>query len=154
MDDVGAIEQGPWEAERISQFQLSGGTHIVIPTSGSDNNLSDGKAMRFRGTANGQFVTYRMPISEAGSYALDVKVRRGPSGARARLEWSPNGSTGWTDVSGTQEFYALSTTEEHFYLTANLSPIGQVYFRWVITGQHPSSTNRDVVTDYISLIKE
>jgi hypothetical protein len=155
-DDIGAYEQGPWESERISQFQLSGGTHVITPSgTATDSSFSDGKAMRFRATANNQFVTYRVPIAETGSYQIEVKVRKGSSGAQARLQWSVNGTTGWTNLGGIEEFYTSATTDAYFdYFPSNLTPAGQLYFRWLVTGKHPSSSNRDVITDYIKLIKQ
>jgi hypothetical protein len=154
-NDIGAVEKGPWEAERISQYQLSGGTHTLEPSAGPDPvNLSDGRAMRFRATANNQFVTYRIPIAQTGSYAIEVKARKGSSGAQARLQWSPNGSTGWTNLGGVQEFYATTTSEVHLDFTATLSPVGQIYFRWLVTGKNTASSNRDVITDFIRLTKQ
>jgi hypothetical protein len=153
-NDMGAFEQGPWEAELISRFALSGGTHVVLPTSGTDTNFSDGKAMRFRATADNQYVTYRLPISQTGSYAIEVKVRKGASGAQARLQWSPNGSTSWANLGPIQEFYSTGTLDQHLDFNATLSPIGQIYFRWFVTGKNTASNNRDVITDYIKLMKQ
>lgn len=152
-NDMGAYEQGSWEAERISQYQLSGGTHTPEPSSGSDANFSDGRAMRFRATANNQFVVYRVPISQTGTYVIRTIIRKGPSGAQAQLQWSPNGSSGWANLGSGQELYQSTVSYVTFNASVTLSPVGQIYLRWLVTGKNASSSNRDVVTDYFQLVK-
>jgi hypothetical protein len=153
-NDMGAYEQGSWEAERISQYQLSGGTHTPEPSSGSDANFSDGRAMRFRATANNQFVVYRVPISQTGTYVIKTIIRKGPSGAQAQLQWSPNGSSGWVNLTNAQELYQSTVSYVTFNASVTFSSVGQIYLRWLVTGKNASSSNRDVVTDYFQLLKQ
>jgi len=79
------------------------------------------------------------------------------SGAQAKLQWSNSASGPWTDVSAVQELYTPLLTFNELHLNSFIDPspgVGQKYFRWYITGKHPSSTNHDVVTDYIKLVKQ
>jgi hypothetical protein len=149
---MGAFEQGPWEAERITPWQVMGGTHTVLTDA---VNFVDGQAMRFRANSTGtRFVTYRVPISETGNYEVAVRVRTGSTGALAKLQWSPNGSSSWTDVGPVEDFYTPSTDySSRYYFPPTLSTVGQIYFRWLVSGHNMSSSNYDVVTDNLILLK-
>jgi hypothetical protein len=73
--DVGAFEVQPhFETEKLIVQALQGATYSII----KDAKLSGAAGTQLNATGTGQYVTYTVPISAAGTYKVRVRVKTGP----------------------------------------------------------------------------
>jgi hypothetical protein len=148
--DIGAYEHGPWQTELLTMVATStSDSHSVF----SNSSLSNGQGTLLQANATNDYVTYRLPVFETGTYAVKLGGYRTTGSGRAKLQWS-NTQSGWTDIGTAQEFYSsTSGAFEAALPSVNLNTIGQKYFRLLVTGKSSSSSTYAIRVDYIKLIK-
>ena len=60
------------EFEKLT-VAASSGSSIAIK---SDTQASGGKSVLYRSTANGQFITFALPVAAPGTYAIQISAKR------------------------------------------------------------------------------
>jgi sugar lactone lactonase YvrE len=132
------------EAESLSVESLSGGaTHTVS----MDTKASEGAYTVLNATAAGQYVTYKPPAIETGTYNVRVRVKSGPSRGIFQLY------IGDAKQGQMQDEYSNT-------IGYNIRDLGSVtlfgsdntLFKFLVYGKNAASNAYNVAFDYIELV--
>ena len=152
--DLGAYEVNDiWEAELLAVQAKGPAAHEVVTT---PDGYHRGAATHYAAAgANGQFVTYVLPVAEAGHYALSVGVRRTSDGGQFQVAVADDASGPWTDLGAGQESYAASSSLAEIEVTAdrNFESAGQKLVRLTVTGKNTASAGYQLFVDYFKLTR-
>lgn len=123
----------------------SKGTNCVIYT---DDPLASGSgAGMLQSTGSDEYVSYRVPITSPGTYAVKVGVRTGESQGVFQL------SIDGADLGSHQDEYSGQSG----YEVRNLGPVtfsspGDKQFQFLVTGRNRESSGHALVLDYLDLV--
>jgi CSLREA domain-containing protein len=161
--DVGAIEYRKtffYETEFLTVASKSSDSHIIefdpTRTSGerpiSGLRVSGGQFTKLQSNATNDFVTYSLYVHEAGLYTVRAKVKTGRDRGKFQLETADSASGPWTKCGEPVDLFATQSSHpEKFVGIVSLNSSGEKFFRFKVTGKHTSSSNYNLVLDYISL---
>ncbi len=139
-----------FEGEDLTTVALNAPDQRVITFSG----LSGGAAAIIDSTAVGQSVTYLLPGISAGSYALTVGAKSGPSRGTWQLACgrAENFSSTRGNAGPVEDEYTPQEGVTVFTLgTWSPSTSSDKWFQFTITGKSASSTGYTAAFDYIQL---
>ena len=131
------------ETERLNVQVVHGATHSVI----TDANLSGGAGTQLNATGKGQYVTYAVPVQDAGTYNVRVRVKTGPNAGIFRL------SIDGTNQGQPQDEYTPTAGYSELDLgTVTFLTAGNKGFNFLVNGKNPNSGGYVLAFDYIELI--
>lgn len=131
------------ETEKAVVLAVSGATHSIT----NDAKASAGALTTLGSTAAGQYVTYTVPVTEAGIYRVKVGVKTGA--ARGIFQLSIDG----VKQGKVQDEYSSGVAYQQRDLgTLIVSAAGKKQFTFTASGRNPSSTGSSLALDYIELV--
>lgn len=159
LHDLGAYEHDPnWQTEVLLVAGKSSDAHLIATSVGGDTSTtySNAQGTNLQANAANDFVTYAVPVPDAGSYNVKVRVRRGNNRGRFQLAVSSSPSGPWTSVGAVQDLYSSSTTFTELNLNSG-TPVSltssPTYFRFLVTGKNAASSSYQLFLDYIRLTR-
>ncbi|MDP9291100.1 MAG: hypothetical protein M3O82_01910 [Verrucomicrobiota bacterium] len=130
------------EAESLTVTSKSADTYRIF----SDSNFGAGIGAMLDANAAGDFLTYKVPIASAGSYAVKVGVKTNP--ARGIFQLSIDG----LKQGDPQDEYSPGANFTELDLgTATFDTTGDKAFTFSLTGKNASSSSYTLCLDYIRL---
>jgi hypothetical protein len=132
-----------FETESLSVQALQGATHSII----SDANLSNGAGTQLNATGTGQYVTYTVPVSDVGTYKVQVRVKSGPDRGIFRLAIS-----GVAQGKGQDEYTSKVGYSIRELGTVTFFSNGNKTFRFLVSGKNTHSSGYSIALDYIELL--
>jgi len=152
--DIGAFEYNPlWETEKLRVAAKSSDLHLVLVLA---PGFSLNGGTRFSSNADGDFVTYEIPVPASRTYAVAVRGQRANDRGRFQLAVadSASGNT-FTNVGSSQELYAPAVEFREFMLSNGIFlSEGTARFRFRVSGKNAASLSRRLVFDWIRLIAQ
>lgn len=131
------------ETESMGLQALSGASHSII----SDVNLSGGAGTQLNATGTGQYVTYTVPVSTAGTYQVKVGVKSGAKRGIFRLSIG-----GVTQGTAQDEYTSTIGYGVRNLGTRTFSSGGNKAFKFLVSGKNTNSGGYSIGLDYIELI--
>jgi len=131
------------ETERLNVQVVHGATHSVI----TDANLSGGAGTQLNATGKGQYVTYAVPVQDAGTYHVRVGVQTRSN--KGIFQLSINGGNQGSPVD--EYLPSLSYGMADLGTVTFLNP-GDQSFTFTVKGKNAASTGYTLAFDYIELI--
>ena len=102
--------------------------------------------MAFNATAIGNFVTYTVPVAKVGTYHVRVGIQTKAS--KGKFQLAING----VNQGSPQDEYSPTVTYGMRDLGTVTLSSGSQAFKFYVTGKNPSSSNYNLVFDYIELV--
>jgi hypothetical protein len=149
--DLGAFELNlRWQTELLTVADKGNGLHEVLTTlEGYDR----GASTRYAATsATNEFVTYVLPVAEAGRYGFTVGVRKAPNAGQVQWAVAESMQGPWGNAGAVVDLYSevLTLTEIDSGATITFSSPGPKYFRCTVTGKNAASSGYDFILDYVT----
>lgn len=134
-----------FETESLAVRAKSGATHTII----RDAKLSRGAGTLASNTTVGSFVTYSVPVAQAGTYNVKVRVKTGSNRGKFQL------TIGTLKHGLVQDEYSPSAS----YQVRDLGPVtfasgGVKSFRFTVTGKNVSSAGTSLAFDALDLVPQ
>ena len=137
------------EGEFLPVNQISTGITNSIITSSS---FSNGEAAYVNSNAVGNFVTYLIPLIQAGPYRVFVGTKMHSSRGIWQLAVAKVGA-GFTNQGNPVDAYAATDTFTNFDMgTWSPASTSDKLFRFTITGKNAASSGYDAAFDYFALV--
>jgi hypothetical protein len=152
--DVGAFEQGSFEAEFLT---VAAKTASVSHTVFGANGYSKLEGTRFNATVDGHFVTYAVPVLSTGTYSFRIRVRLGTNRGIHQVATANSLGGTYTNRGSPQDLYSSSAPFTELTLggaTVSFNSTGTKYLRFTATGKNAASSGRDLVLDWVQLVKQ
>ncbi len=132
------------------QSFTSGDTAQII----TDTNFSAGAGVQFFSNAVGDQITFVVPNVEAGTYDVQIGVKKYTNRGIWQLAIGPAGGS-FTNFGAAQDNYASTATFTTIDL-GNWTPgtTSSKWFKFTITGKNASSAGYNEVIDFIRLIPQ
>ncbi|HEX6740119.1 MAG TPA: hypothetical protein VF310_17695, partial [Vicinamibacteria bacterium] len=111
-----------------------------------DSNYSGGRGVILEGRGVGDFVSFTVSVAQAGSYRVQVRIKR--LGNRAIWQCDINGADQGPAVDG---FSSAASFPEVDLGTVTFGTAGNKTFRFRVTGRNPASSSFWIAVDYIKL---
>src|SRR5260370_30744853 len=131
-----------FETESLTIREKSGAVYRII----ADSSASAGGFSLLNANASGEFVTYTVPISAAGTYGVQVGIKTGDDGGRFQLVID-----GVTQGSAQEEYSLASDYELRDLGAVTFSTPGNKAFQFSLTGRDPRSRGYTLGLDYIDM---
>lgn len=132
-----------YETEALAVQAVSGATHPII----TDPNLSGGTGTQLLATGTGQYITYTVPVSAAGTYMVRTGVKTGPK--RGIFSLSIDG----VNQGQAQDEYTSTVGYGLRDLgTVTFAGGGNKAFKFLINGKNASRVGYGMGLDFIELI--
>jgi hypothetical protein len=147
--DLGAFEANDvWQTELLHVQAIGPASHTVITT---PDGYARGAGTRYDATGTSdQFVTYVVPIAEAGSYDISLGVRRADDGGQLQVAVAEDPAGPWTDLGTPKDTYAPASRFEEIPLASlNVASPGQKLVRLSVSGKQAASLGFRLYLDYI-----
>ncbi len=110
---------------------------------------SGGAGTYFNANAVAKFITYTVPVANAGTYHVRVGVQTKPN--KGKFQLAING----LNVGVPQDEYSSTVGYQMRDLgTVSISAAGNYAFKFTVTGKNASSTGYTLAFDYIELIPQ
>ena len=154
--DLGAYETNDvWQTELLTVAAKGAGTHEVVT---SPDGFDRGAGTAYAAAdATQQFVSYVLPIAEAGTYAISVGVKKASDAAQFQVTVADQPAVvGQTKALGTvQDTYAGSEGFAELKLTDGqaFATAGPKTFRFGVVGKNAMSLGYRLFLDYIKVSK-
>jgi hypothetical protein len=105
--------------------------------------------MHLKATQVGDYVTYGVPIAEAGNYNVSVRTKTGSDTGIFQLfiDGVKQGYFQREDENGSKDGYSVRDLG-----TVQFESTGEKPFQFVVTGANSSSAKYDLVFDYLKLV--
>lgn len=149
--DLGAFEANDvWQTELL-QVQATGpGSHAVVT---APDGYARGAGTGYAATgASGEFVTYVVPIAEAGSYQVSVGVRRADDAGSLQAAVADDPAGPWLQLGSPHDTFASSSAFQEIALeTLDVASATQKLFRFSVSGKRSESRGFNLYLDYIRL---
>lgn len=150
--DIGAVEQGAIEAEFLALGPKTAQTHTVFVDAAYWNN----GGTRFDAAANGDYVTYAVPVLSTGTYQINLRVRRANNRGIYQVSTADSSAGSYTNRGAVVDLYAASPTFGDVAISQNVTfnTTGTKYLRFTVTGKNAASSARFLFLDYVQLLKQ
>jgi hypothetical protein len=152
--DLGAYEVNDvWQTELLVVQAKGPAPHAVVTTPGGYDR---GAGTSYDATdANGQFVTYLVPVAETGNYAISVRVRQAGDAGRFQASVADDPAGPWTNLGPVQETYAASAGFAERSLAAShaFATTGGKLLRFTVAGKDAASAGYRLFLDSVKLAR-
>jgi hypothetical protein len=150
--DAGAFEKNLiWQSEADLQWTSSNDPVSI------DNNAgySGGQGRRLQASGAGDFITYVVPIPEAGTYDVTIRIKKTSNAGKFKVGTASSQNGTYTYFTPDQDGYSGSTTfPAAFTLGSRTFSTAQKYYvRFEVTGKNAVSTGYSIYTDYLKVNK-
>jgi alpha-tubulin suppressor-like RCC1 family protein len=152
--DDGAYEVNDvWQTELLAVAAKGPSAHTLINAPQLERGA--GTAYAADGTT-GEFVTYLLPIAEAGTYDLTVGVMETGSSGEFQLAVADGAAGPWTDVGTPQDTWSpdLAFIPLGPLRGVTFGSAGQKLVRFTVTGANTASVGHQLLLDYIQARKQ
>lgn len=150
--DLGAYEVNlRWQTELLAVAATGPAPHTVITT---PDGFDRGAGTLYAATSDaGEFVTYVVPVAEAGTYDVTVGLMTAPDAGAFRLAAADDPGGPWTDVGAVQDGYAMDAafTEVGPLSRVTFTAPGQKYLRFTVAGKNAQGGGYRLYLDYLRL---
>jgi hypothetical protein len=150
--DAGAFEKNLiWQAEDILEFASSSGDLVDIDVGGG---YSGGLGRRLTANANNDYVTYPIPIAEAGTYDVTVKFKRASNGGKFQTGTASTQGGAYDEAGlSAQDCFSAGTTFPAAVSVGSrqFNSAQKYYVRFKVTGT--SGAGRLLFHDYVKVKK-
>jgi Carbohydrate binding module (family 35) len=151
--DYVQVESAPlrYEGESLTVAAHSSGDTVTLM---SDSHLSGASGSQLNGAGVGSFVTYTVPVLEARTYDVKMRVKAWYNRGIVQLATAPSLTGTYTNWGSPVDLYNVNPTD-------TMMDLGQVtfgsagastVFRFTITGKNSASAGYDTALDYLLLI--
>jgi len=146
---VDVVDLETWEAENLTPVASSGRPYATRPL--ADINWAWGEAAvaEYQAAAPGDFVTLRVPVDQAGWYAVWTTLSRSTDTGIVRV--SAGGEPAFEDVDLYDFNYRRGPIDSPGIVTE--LPAGSVDIRLEVTGKNPSSSSYRIRIDQVHLAR-
>jgi hypothetical protein len=147
--DLGAFEANEvWQTELLQVRAKGPGPHTVVTTPAG---YARGAGTSYAATgASGEFVTYVVPIAEAGSYQLSVGLRRADDAGQLQAAVADDPAGPWLELGPLHDTYALSARFDEVPLARlDVAAASPKFVRFTVPGKHTESRSFHLYLDYI-----
>jgi len=153
-EDFGAVEMNSrWQTELLSVAAQGASTHQVVAT---PPGFDRGAGTTYAATsANNEFVTYRLPIAEAGYYDVSIGVLQKPTGGKLQMAIADQSAGPWTDLGPPQDAFAATPTFAAFgpfHSPLFVAP-GEKLIRFTVAGKNAASGGYELALDYVDALR-
>ena len=151
--DLGAFEANDvWQVELLRVLEAGPGTHAVVT---APDGYARGAGIRYAATsASGEFVTYALPVAEAGGYWLSLGVRRAEDAGQLQVAIAHDPAGPWLDLGSPLDTYAPSSEFEEISLAQlDVAAAGEKLIRFKVSGKRAESRGFHLYLDYIRMKK-
>jgi hypothetical protein len=147
--DLGAFEANDvWQTELLQLRAKGPGAHAVVTT---PEGYARGAGTSYAATsASGEFVTYIVPIAEAGGYELSVSLRRAEDAGQLQVAVADDPAGPWLDLGSQQDTYASASEFDEIPLAKlDVVTAGEKFVRFAVSGRNAESRGFHLYLDYI-----
>lgn len=139
------------EAEMMSIGASTGDNVVVV----YDGSASGGRWLRFDANQAGDSITFSAHVP-AGTYAIEVRVKRGPDRGTLQLATSASLNGTYYDKDGPKDLYAANHGYHTFTYTAQVTfpSTAEKYFRFTVAGKNGASSGHRLALDSLTLVKQ
>lgn len=131
------------ESSAVAKTVSSGDSQTNV----TDTEASAGSFNKFDGNAAGDYVEYTLNVPQTGTYAVKVRVKKGPD--RGKFELTVDGAV----VGGWNDLYAAEQGYEEMYLGNKVfGSTGNKVFRFTAKDKNAASSGYDAGFDFIELV--
>jgi hypothetical protein len=147
--DLGAYEHDPnSQTETARLIAKSSDTHATF----SNSTYSAGRGTRLEANASGDFVTYAIPVRDAGTYSVSVRIEKGTNRGKFQAAFLDDNTGTFVNLGTAKDGYASSSSLSSQTLgTVSYDFAGMKQFRFKVTGKNSSSSGYRIYFDYIKL---
>jgi alpha-tubulin suppressor-like RCC1 family protein len=152
--DLGAYERSDrWQTELLAVRERGPATYTVVTIPGGYDRGA-GVAYLATGASN-EFVTYAVPVAEAGRYAVVVRARRDADAGKFQIAIAADPAGPWTALGGEQDLYDTTSSFASLgpFATPVLASPGQWFVRFSVTGTNPASAGHRLYLDFIQMTR-
>lgn len=138
------VVNGTYETEAIVSATSTDTQEVIYDTA-----ASNGAFENLMANASGDYITYTVPVPQAGTYNIKVRSKLGnvSSAKRGRYQLAIDG----VNHGAVQELFAAGTWFEADLGDKTFTTAGGKLFRFTVTGKHASSAGYHINMDYIKL---
>jgi alpha-tubulin suppressor-like RCC1 family protein len=152
--DLGAYERSErWQAELLAvRARGTASPTVVTIPDGYDRGAG---IVIPAASATGEFVTYALPIGEAGLYDMAVRVHSAGDAGKFQIAIADNAAGPWTAVGAEQDGYTTGSAFASLgpFATPLFTSPGEKLVRFTVTGHNTASTGYKLFLDYIEAKK-
>lgn len=137
------------EFERLAVVATSGDSSGIK----NDTGASGGKSVLYRANAIGDFITFALPVSTAGSYSVSMTAKMANDRSQIQLEYATSSSGPWTVIDTAKDEYRPSVTFGSigtFVTRVSFPSSGTFYLRLRVVGRNAASSGFFVSADRIT----
>ncbi len=152
LSDRGAYEFNPrWEAELLTVAERSSDEHGIVT---APAGFSHGAGTTLRADGSDAFVTYQVPVPEAGRHAITARIGTGSGAGQFQILMSDALAGPYLPVGGVNDGYFAGDAWNTIDLgDVEFASFGQKFFKFAITGKHRDSSGHRLVLDYLMVTK-
>jgi len=155
--DLGAVEMSSrWQTELLTPEATGPSPHQVVSVPGA--GLDRGAGTEYAAaSAKDEFVTYRVPVPDAGFYDFTVGFLRTQAGGTFQMAVAEGPNGPWTDLGAPADTFATAGAPASMGTIGTLGPAagprftsaGEVLVRFTVAGRNPASGGYHLALDYI-----
>jgi hypothetical protein len=150
------IELIPTTAQETESLQVQAKTPVPAGTATAawfgvfeSAGASGGAGTYFNANAIGNYITYTVPVAQAGAYRVRLGIQTKPN--KGMFQLAING----LNIGSAQDEYSPTLGYQVRDLgLVNVSAAGNYAFKFTVTGKNASSTGYTLAFDYIELIPQ
>ncbi|HEY7375589.1 MAG TPA: hypothetical protein VIF57_25755 [Polyangia bacterium] len=151
--DLGAYERNDrWQTELLAVRAQGPASYAIVTIPGGYDRGAG--TIYAAASASNEFVTYALPIGEAGHYDVTVRARTDADAGKFQVAIADDPAGPWTALGGEQDGYASPAG------FASLGPLpaffaapGERLIRLSVTGKNAASSGYRMYLDYIELAR-
>ncbi|MFM1769049.1 MAG: hypothetical protein RJA22_1578 [Verrucomicrobiota bacterium] len=120
----------------------------------SDTLASGGKSVLYRSTANGQYITFALPVGAPGTYGIQISAKRASDRGIMQLAVADALTGTYANIDGPKDEYAPSITFGNipaYTVPVTFTTAGTKYLRFTVTGKNAASSDRNLSFDRLVL---
>ena len=152
--DLGAYERNDrWQTELLAVRAQGPASHSIVTIPGGyDRGAGTAYAAA---SATNEFVTYAVPVAEAGRYDVTIGARQDPDGGKFQVAIANDPAGPWTPLGGEQDGYASVSAFAALgpFPTPLFASPGEKLVRFSVTGKNPASGGHRLYLDFIQVKK-
>jgi len=147
----GGSQTAVYEFEGLAIADSDGTTSSVIK---SNSSASNGQYFLYKSNAIGEFVTFPIPISAAGTYSLDVQLHLNRHRGTFIVEVAGNLAGPYTQIGSMTTTVNSGSTFPVLSMSGTFSSSGTKYLRFTVTGSNPDTGSERIALDKIDVISQ